>query len=97
MRAAIDETSRRRAIQQKYNEDNNITPKSVEKAVRTVIEATKVAESKFKGKKPEELTAKEVRDYVKEMEAEMKRAADDLQFERAASLRDQIFEYKARI
>lgn len=97
MKAAIDETSRRRAIQQQYNEDNHITPKTVEKAVRSVIEATKAAESEFKGKKPEELTIRELRDYVKELETEMKQAADDLQFERAASLRDQIFEYKARI
>lgn len=99
MKAAIDETNRRRSIQQKYNEDNNITPKSIEKSVRAVIEATKVAEdvSEYKGKKPEELTAKELKDYVKELEQEMKQAADDLQFERAAQLRDQIFEYKVRI
>lgn len=99
MKAAIDETNRRRAIQQKYNEDNNITPKTIEKSVRSVIEATKAAEevSEYKGRKPEELTAKELKDYVKELEQEMKQAADDLQFERAAQLRDQIFEYKVRM
>lgn len=99
MKAAIDETNRRRAIQQKYNEDNNITPKTIEKSVRSVIEATKAAEevSEYKGRKPEELTPKELKDYIKELEQEMKQAADDLQFERAAQLRDQIFEYKVRM
>ena len=98
MKATIDETNRRRGIQQKYNEDHNITPTSVKKAVRGIIEATRVADNTgaYKGKKPEELTAAELKDYVKEMEKQMKQAAEDLQFERAASLRDQIFEYRAR-
>ncbi|MBR3785146.1 MAG: excinuclease ABC subunit UvrB [Firmicutes bacterium] len=97
MKAAIDETDRRRSIQDRYNKENGITPKSVQKSVRDVIEATKPAESKYKGKKPLELTQKELKDYVKELEAEMKQAAADLQFERAAQLRDQIFEYKVRL
>ena len=97
MKASIDETDRRRTIQDQYNQANSITPKSVQKSVRDVIEATKPAESKYKGKKPLELTQKELKDYVKELEAEMKQAAADLQFERAAQLRDQIFEYKVRL
>ncbi len=97
MKAAIDETDRRRTIQDNYNKAHGITPKSVQKSVRDVIEATKPAESKYKGKKPLELTQKELKDYVKELEAEMKQAAADLQFERAAQLRDQIFEYKVRL
>ena len=97
MKAAIDETERRRAIQQQYNDEHGITPKSIEKSVRAVIEATKVAEesSGYKGKKPEELTAKERKDYIKELEKAMRQAAEDLQFERAAELRDQLFEYRA--
>ena len=97
MKAAIDETDRRRTIQDRYNQEHGITPKSVQKSVRDVIEATKPAESQYKGKKPLELTQKELKDYVKELEAEMKQAAADLQFERAAQLRDQIFEYKVRL
>lgn len=99
MKAAIDETERRRTIQDNYNKANGITPKTVKKAVRSVIEATKAAEevSKYEGKSPLELTKKELKDYVGKLEAEMKQAASDLQFERAAELRDIVFEYKARI
>ena len=95
MQAAIDETMRRRTIQNRYNEEHGITPKSVQKSVREVIEATKPAEEeKYKGKIPLEMTHKELKEFVKELEKEMKQAAADLQFERAAQLRDQIFEYK---
>ena len=99
MQAAIDETERRRAIQDAYNKANHITPASVKKSVRAVIEATRVAEeeSAYKGKCPVEMTKKELMDFVKKLEKEMKQAAADLQFERAAQLRDQIFEYKVRL
>ena len=99
MRSAIDETERRRGIQDKYNKAHGITPHSVKKAVRSVIEATKAAEAegKYEGKSPLELTKKELKDYVGKLEKEMKQAASDLQFERAAELRDVIFEYKARL
>lgn len=99
MQAAMDETERRRKIQDAYNKEHNITPKTVKKAVRSVIEATKVAEEEglYEGKSPLELTKKELKDYVRKLEKEMKQAAGDLQFERAAQLRDMIFEYKARM
>lgn len=99
MRAAMDETERRRGIQAEYNREHHITPKSVKKAVRSVIEATRAAEDEFtyEGKSPLELTKKELTDYVKKLEKEMKQAAEDLQFERAAQLRDVIFEYKAKM
>ena len=70
------------------------------KAVREVIEATKEITKdmeSFNGKRPTELTKKELTDYVKLLEKEMREAAKDLQFERAAELRDKIFEYKVRI
>ena len=51
----------------------------------------------YEGKKPIELTKKELKDYIKKLEKDMKQAASDLQFERAAQLRDQIFEYKVRL
>ncbi len=103
MRAAIDETERRRRIQDEYNKANGITPESVRKGIRQVIEATAKAEdaegydSFLAGRNPEELTKKELHDYVGRLEKEMKQAAADLQFERAAELRDLVFEYKARM
>ncbi|MEA4922537.1 MAG: excinuclease ABC subunit UvrB [Eubacteriaceae bacterium] len=99
MKKAMDETDRRRTIQAEYNKEHNITPKTVEKSVRSVIEATRAAEDEeeYKGKSPLELTKKELNDYVKKLEKEMKQAAADLQFERAAMLRDRVFEYKTRI
>ena len=103
MRAAIDETERRRRIQDEYNKANGITPESVRKGIRQVIEATAKAEdaegydSFLAGRKPEELTKKELHDYVGKLEKEMKQAAADLQFERAAELRDLVFEYRARM
>lgn len=100
MKKAMEETERRRTIQKEYNEKHGIVPKTVTKAVRKVIEATKAAEAEaeyYAGKSPLELTKKELKDYIKKLEKEMKQAAIDLQFERAAQLRDQIFEYKLKL
>ena len=99
MAAAIQETDRRRQIQRAYNEEHGITPSSVKKSIRAVIEATHVAEDEesYRGRKPSEMTRKELMDYIKKLEKEMRQAAKDLQFERAASLRDQLFEYKTRL
>lgn len=99
MKAAIEETERRRGIQDAYNQAHGIVPQSVTKGVRDVIEATKAAEedNKYHGKKPLEMTRKELKEYVAKLETEMKQAAKDLQFERAAELRDLIFEYKVRL
>ena len=103
MNAAMKETERRRKKQDEYNKANGITPASVRKGIRQVIEATAKAEdaegydSFLKGRKPDELTKKELRDYVGKLEKEMKQAAADLQFERAAELRDLVFEYRARM
>ena len=99
MKAAIDETMRRRKIQSEYNDAHGITPTSVSKGIRDIIEATTAAEDEgtYHGKKPIEMTNKELKNYVAKLEAEMKQAAKDLQFERAAELRDIIFEYKVRM
>ncbi len=100
MKKAISETERRRGIQQLYNEKHGVTPTTVKKAVRKVIEATKAAEEAaeyYAGKSPLELTKKELTEYIKKLEKEMKQAASDLQFERAAQLRDQIFEFKLKL
>lgn len=98
MQGAIDETERRREIQMEYNEVHGIVPKTIKKSIRDVIEATRSADEEgHKGKKPLEMTAKELKDYVKELEKEMRAAAEALQFERAAQLRDIIMEYEARL
>ncbi len=97
MQAAIDETQRRRGIQEKYNEAHGITPKTIQKDVRDLIEATRPAEKETEIRKPEEMTHKERKEYVKKLEKEMRQAAEDLQFERAAELRDLVFEYRSRM
>ncbi|MFS8514577.1 MAG: UvrB/UvrC motif-containing protein, partial [Planifilum fulgidum] len=98
MRKAIDETERRRRIQQAYNEKHGITPQTVRKAVREVIEATKVAEEKApygKALDVRSMGKKERRQLISQLEKEMKEAARKLEFERAAELRDMIIELKA--
>ncbi|MDR1001627.1 MAG: excinuclease ABC subunit UvrB [Clostridiales bacterium] len=93
MRQAITETNRRRAIQMKFNEDHGITPRSIIKPVRDLIRATTEPEAKHgKGlaKDPESMSANELTAGIKKLEKEMRTAAADLQFEKAATLRDQI-------
>lgn len=100
MERAISETGRRRAIQEAYNLEHGIEPKSIEKAVRQVIEATKAdPETKIRneGILPTEMTKSEIKDYIKVLEKEMKKAAEELQFERAVLLRDKVFEYKTHL
>jgi excinuclease ABC subunit B len=96
MRIAIEETERRRTIQMAYNEEHGITPQTIKKAVRDVIEASKAAETKAEYssvlEKAGSLTGKERKDLIAKLQAEMKQAAKDLQFERAAELRDLIVE-----
>ena len=97
MRRAIDETNRRRTIQTKYNEEHGVTPKTIEKAVRAVIEATKVAEAEdvwYESRSKHEMTHKERKEYIVRLEKEMKEAAARLEFERAAILRDRIMDLK---
>ncbi len=99
MRVAIEETERRRGIQIAYNEKHGITPTTIQKAVREVIEATKAAEEKSDYlsavKKAEQLSAKERREAIARLEKEMRAAAKELQFERAAELRDLIVQLSA--
>ena len=97
MKRTIEETERRREIQNRYNEENGITPKSVEKSIRAVIEATRAEETDTEGLAPSEMTKKELLEYIASLEKEMRKAAEDLQFERAAMLRDKVFEYRASL
>jgi excinuclease ABC subunit B len=98
MNAAISETDRRRSIQTGYNKKNHITPTTIKKAVMESVKATMVAEAEdewYEARTAKEMTQKERNDYIKKMEKEMKEAAKNLEFERAASLRDRIFEFRA--
>ncbi len=100
MQAAISETDRRRAIQTAYNIEHGITPTTIEKAVRSSIEVTRKIEEdidSFNGKSLLELTKKELADYSKMLEKEMKDAAKELQFERAAVLRDRLLEVRTSL
>lgn len=92
MRAAINETNRRRGIQIEYNEANGITPQTIIKAVRDLIEITKKDDSKPLPKLPpkEKMDEESKKKLIAELTAEMKTAAKALEFERAAYLRDQI-------
>lgn len=89
MRAALDETQRRREVQMAYNEEHGITPKTIQKAVRDLISVSrKVAASELQMEKdPESMSEKELEKLIKELEKQMKKAAADLNFEAAAELR----------
>lgn len=96
MKVAIDETQRRRAIQEKYNKENGIVPTTIKKAVRDVISVSKkVAEVENTWKmEPESMNLKEINELIASVEKKMKKAATDLDFENAAIYRDQIAELK---
>ncbi len=89
MKYAIDETARRRSIQMKYNEEHGITPKTVIKEIREIITNNKEID-----KEPQKLNKAETRNLIKNIEEEMKKAASELDFERAMELRDILFELK---
>jgi excinuclease ABC subunit B len=98
MKKAIDETKRRRALQMAYNEEHGITPQTIIKKIPDVIRATQVAEEEesyvTKATKGKKLTKAEREQLLASLEVEMKEAAKALDFERAAELRDTIFELK---
>jgi excinuclease ABC subunit B len=92
MEKAIMETMRRRGIQEKYNEDHNIIPQTIKKSIRDVIESTKIAEDneKYEVKKFKKASVEEQQKLIEKLEKEMFMAAEMLQFERAAELRDKV-------
>ncbi|MFN8411849.1 MAG: excinuclease ABC subunit UvrB [Anaerolineales bacterium] len=98
MKRAIDETSRRRAKQLKYNEDNGIVPISITKAIHDLTEeltAKSVGESKGEYRINGDIPRNELRQIVHEMEKQMKEAAKNLEFEKAAALRDELYDLKS--
>ena len=96
MRAAIDETNRRREIQQKYNEEHGITPQTIKKAVRDLIAISKAASASEEElrKDPESMDTRELEKLAKELTKKMRQAAAELNFEEAAKLRDRMKEVK---
>ena len=99
MRNAIDETNRRRTIQQKYNEEHGITPQTIKKAVRDLISISKSIakeEARFE-KDPESMNRKELEKLIADIQKKMKKAAAELDFETAAELRDKMMELKTQL
>jgi len=96
MRVAIDETNRRRAIQEKYNEEHGITPTTIKKAVRDLISITKEATVSIDKleKDPESMDPKEIKKLMDKLTKQMQKAAAELNFEQAAEIRDQLIELK---
>ena len=93
MQQAIDETARRRKIQEEYNKEHGIIPQTIKKEIREVISNTDTKESRSKKK----LTKKEIARNIENVEEEMREAARNLDFERAMELRDILFEMKSNL
>ena len=99
MKRAIDETNRRRTIQEQYNKEHHITPTTIQKSVRDLISISKVIakeEMRFE-KDPESMDQKELGKLIREIEKSMKKAAAELDFENAAMLRDKMVELKKKL
>ena len=99
MKKAIEETKRRRALQEAYNKEHGITPTTIQKSVRDLISISKeVAETEQAiGKDPESMDCEELLDLIAKVEKQMRAAAAELNFEMAAELRDQMAELKANL
>ena len=99
MRRAIDETDRRRIVQETYNIEHGITPASIQKKVKDLIETTRVAESPvpYDAKQIKKLSKKETLALIGKLEKDMRTAAKALEFERAAEVRDIIFELREHL
>ena len=99
MKKAIDETKRRRAIQEAYNKEHGITPQTIRKAVRDLIAISKEVtqeEVRFQ-KDPESMSASELEELIRKTEKQMRKAAADPNFEAAAAPRDQMTELKKHL
>ena len=97
MRRAIEETERRRRIQMAYNQEHNISPTSIVKQVRDLTDWVRSAAAPQAAAEPAQMSRDELLRLIRELEKEMKKAAQELEFEKAAVLRDQIFELRATL
>ena len=94
MRGAIDETSRRRRVQEMYNKEHGITPQGIRKAIRDITDQVKVVAEAKAPYTPIPISREEVIRLIKNLESDMKKAAKNLEFEKAALLRDRIVELR---
>ncbi|MBQ2583182.1 MAG: UvrB/UvrC motif-containing protein, partial [Erysipelotrichaceae bacterium] len=94
MKTAIDETNRRRSIQERYNEEHNVTPRSIVKEISEVIHSKETKEMTMKYRQKNRHTKAEKEKLMASIEAEMRQAAKQLNFERAAELRDILYELR---
>jgi len=92
MQKAISETNRRREVQERYNIENGIIPQTIKKEIRLPLKVVDSVENKNKKGK---MTRREKEMYIKQVEKDMRQAARELNFEKAAELRDILFELKA--
>ena len=99
MRAAIDETRRRRELQMRYNAEHGLTPQTIRKAVRDLISISKkvAKQEEVLEKDPESMSREELEKLIKDLQRQMKKAAADLDFETAAKLRDNMIELKKHL
>ena len=98
MKAAIEETERRRTIQEEYNKEHNIKPRSIKKAVRDLISISKNVEKEAEPEKdPESMNCKELESEIAKTQKQMKKAAAELDFEKAAELRDRMIMLKKHL
>src|SRR5699024_4603568 len=99
MRTAMEETARRRALQEAYNQEHGITPRTIRKSVRDLISISKeVARTEEKlDKDPESMSREELEKLIRKVEKEMKAAAAELNFETAAELRDKMIDLKKNL
>jgi excinuclease ABC subunit B len=97
MRTALEETERRRAKQLAYNEEHGITPQGIQKTIRDITDTLRVAEEQATYTTAADLPKDELVRLIRELEGQMKNAARDLEFERAALLRDQVVELRREL
>ena len=98
MKAAIDETTRRRAAQEVYNTEHGITPEGIRKAIHDITDhVKKVAEERAEYLAAQDVPKDELARLVKDLEGQMKSAAKNLEFEKAALMRDQVYELRKRL
>ena len=98
MRDAIDETNRRRAAQESYNLERGVTPEGIHKAIRDITDhVKKVAEERTEYVTAQDVPKDELARLIKDLELQMKKAAKDLEFEKAALMRDQVYEFRKRL
>jgi excinuclease ABC subunit B len=95
MKACIDETARRRKVQDEYNKAHGIVPKTIVKPIREIARAVEEYHGENNVRDPKAMTTAELRETIRDVEKNMKEAAKQLDFERAAELRDVLFELRA--